>query len=363
LLIAVFSDSGGNVATQPQLVLDDREMQGLLTLWTQRMARPFQTIPTVDYYFMAALSSLVAGHGRPEPGRPIARLGPHTLAHRSRVVIFRYTTRSELARLRELGPERVYYLIDDMLPLARACRELPVDYRRRLVRFTRDLLPQILELNPTIIAPSDAILALFPDHAGERLDPALLAVASHHRHFASPGPFRLAFLGTRSHANGFDFLAPVLEQVLTNGQHITLTAFFGRYLPPRIARLPGVENHAPLPWADYRDRMAGERFHALLAPLPDTPFNRGRSLTKLMEAAATGAALLTSVRAPFNDAIETGRDGLLLGDDPAEWIREIQCLTADRDAARSLAEGGARLARRVGDPDRLALFWRERLGF
>lgn len=29
LLIAVFSDSGGNVATQPQLVVDDREMQGL----------------------------------------------------------------------------------------------------------------------------------------------------------------------------------------------------------------------------------------------------------------------------------------------------------------------------------------------
>ncbi len=334
-----------------------------LSSWSTRIGRPIPTIPTVDYYFAGALSSLVASNGNPEPGRPIARLGPHTVACGRRVVIFRYITRSELTCLRALGPERVYYLIDDMLPVAHACRELPADYRRRLMRFTRDLLPQILELNPIILAPSDAILALFPDHEGERVDPVLLAVAPDHRHFASPGPFRLAFLGTRSHANGFDFLAPVLEQVLTNGQNITLTAFFGRHLPPRITGLPGVENHAPLPWADYRVRMAGERFHALLAPLPDTHFNRGRSLTKLMEAAATGAALLTNARAPFNDAIESGHDGLLLGDDAAEWVAEIQRLTADRDAARCLAEGGARLARRIGDPDRLALFWRERLGF
>ena len=75
-------------------------------------------------------------------------------------------------------------------------------------------------------------------------------------------------MSTRSHANGFDFLAPVLEQVLTNGQHITLTAFFGKHLPPRIGRLSGVETMRRLPWADYRFRMAGERFHALLAPLP-----------------------------------------------------------------------------------------------
>ena len=81
-----------------------------------------------------------------------------------------------------------------------------------------------------------------------------------------------------------------------------------------------------------------------------------------MEAAATGAALITSARPPFSAAIESGRDGLLLGDDPDDWVREIRCLAADRELARGLAEGSARAARRIGDPERVALFWRERLG-
>jgi hypothetical protein len=310
---------------------------------------------------MGAVASRVAGGATPEPGRPIVRLGPHTFAHGRRAVIFRYITPDEVDRLRALDLEVVYYLVDDMLPLAHACLELPAVYRRRLAQFTRNFLPRILELNARIIAPSNAILDLFPDRPREYLDPAFLAVASDHRHFAAAGPFRLAFLGTRSHANGLDFLAPVLEEVLTGGPGITFTAFFGRHLPARIARLPGVENHAPMPWVDYRARMAGERFHALLAPLPDTLFNRGRSLTKLMEAAATGGALLASDRLPFSAAVKSGSDGLLLGEDPSDWVREIRRLAADREAALSLAEGGARLARRIGDPERVALFWRERL--
>ncbi|MFM9846964.1 MAG: glycosyltransferase [Hyphomicrobiaceae bacterium] len=327
------------------------------------MASPSATsLPTADYYFLRALAPHVAS-GRAEPGRPIARTGPYTFVHGRRVVIVRYVTPAELDHIRALHPERVYYILDDMLPIAHACEELPADYRRRLARFTRNLLPRVMDLGPTVVAPSDAILALFPNLPGERLDPALLSPPPDLHHFTAPGPLRLAFLGTRSHSNGLDFLAPVLEHVLRDNRDITLAVFLGRHLPARVARLPGVENCAPLAWADYRARMAGERFHLLLAPLPDTPFNRGRSLTKLMEAAATGAALLASARLPFSAAIEAGRNGLLLGDDPGEWVRAIQRLAADRDAARGLAEGSARLAQRVGDPERLVLFWRERLGF
>jgi glycosyltransferase involved in cell wall biosynthesis len=329
---------------------------------SRRMARTSQATPTVDYYFIRSLGTLLASGATPEPGRPIVRLGPYTFVHRRRAIIFRYVTPAELDHVRALRPERVYYLIDDMLPLAHACVELPADYRRRLTRFTRDLLPSILDLNPTVVAPSEAILALFPDHDGERLDPALLVAAPDCDHFTGSGPLRLAFLGTRSHSVGLDFLAPVLDQILTSDRDVTLTVFFGKHLPARIAGLPGVKNHAPLPWADYQARMAGERFHLLLAPLPDTPFNRGRSLTKLMEAAATGAVLLASDRLPFSAAVESGRDGLLLGDDPADWVRGIRRLADDREAARGLAKGSARLARHIGDPERVALFWRERLG-
>jgi hypothetical protein len=111
---------------------------------------------------MASLANLVASGATREPSRPIVRLGPHTFAHGRRAVIFRYITADELDELRALGPERVYYLIDDMLPLAHACLELPAAYRRRLAHFALNLLPSILDLNPTVVAPSGQSSACFP---------------------------------------------------------------------------------------------------------------------------------------------------------------------------------------------------------
>src|SRR5687768_6337176 len=101
------------------------------------MAHSPQATPTVDYYFMAAAAPQVASGATPEPSRPIVRLGPYTFAHARRAVVFRYITPDELGRLRALDLERVYYLVDDLLPLAHACLELPAVYRRRLAQFTR----------------------------------------------------------------------------------------------------------------------------------------------------------------------------------------------------------------------------------
>ena len=78
---------------------------------------------TGDYHFIKAMGFLIASGPNPEPSRPIVRLGPYTFVHARRAVIFRYVTSDELALIRALSPERVYYLIDDMLPLAQACPE------------------------------------------------------------------------------------------------------------------------------------------------------------------------------------------------------------------------------------------------
>jgi hypothetical protein len=336
--------------------------------WFRSLLKPRadHTIPTVDYYFLGAMNDLVrAGNGNSD-ARPIIRLGPHTFAHGRRLVIIRYLTADELATVRNRTWERVYYVIDDMLPVAGDCEELPVGYRTRLACFAAETLPAILALEPTIVAPRHEILELFPGHAGERLDPMTLFLARGSGHFDKPisstNPFRIAFLGTRSHAEGLAFLVPVLDAVVGARRDIRVVLFFGRHLPQLLKGRPRIESRRPLPWSRYKAVLEQERFHAVLAPLPDTLFNQGRSITKFFDVAAVGAAGLFSARPPFTDAVLDGVHGLLLPDDPAAWRDSVQSLASNLAAARRLSEAAQARARQLGDPARVRAFWRARLG-
>jgi hypothetical protein len=336
--------------------------------WLQVLLAPRAEpdIPTVDYYFLGAMRELVrTGHGE-AAARPVIRLGPHTFAHDRRLVIIRYLTAAELSAVRSRTWERVYYVIDDMLPVAAACAELPADYRARLARFAAETLPEILALEPTIVAPRDEILSLFPRHPTERLDPMALFLSQDAAHYKSQisatNPFRIAFLGTRSHAAGMEFLLPILASVVTARQDIRVVLFFGRHVPKALNGQPRIESRRPLPWGQYKAVLQHERFHAVLAPLPDTPFNLGRSITKFLDVAAVGAAGLFSARPPFTDVVTDGLHGLLLPDDPVVWRESILGLAQDPARARRLSEASRARARDIGDPARVKAFWRTRLG-
>ena len=60
--------------------------------------------------------------------------------------------------------------------------------------------------------------------------------------------------------------------------------------------------------------------------------------------------------------LKHGHDGLLLEDDPALWMAEIERLATNLPSAKGLAEGLAVTAQRLGDKQTLRLFWSERLG-
>ena len=87
-----------------------------------------------------------------------------------------------------------------------------------------------------------------------------------------------------------------------------------------------------------------------------------RSITKVMDHAAVGAAGLYSRRQPFADVIENDRNGVLLGDAPEEWIEAIRQLAVDHKRRQALARGGIDLAFRLGNPDITRAFWLDELG-
>lgn len=321
-------------------------------------------LPTADYYFLGGIDDLVAAGSQPSAARPVARLGPNSWAHGDRLVIIRYLTAEEAEAVEARRWRSVHYVVDDLLPAAAASDELPAHYRSRLSRFVATMLPRILALGPVIVAPSAAILDAFPGFERVRLDPCCLALRG--GPLPPPTPFEgrleIAFLGTRSHAGTLPLLARVAARLEAAGCETRLHLYFGRHLPREIAASRTIVNHDPVPWAQFRDFCGRTKFHVALAPVQDTPFARARSITKVMDHAAVGAAGIYSDRAPFAGSVTHAVDGLLVGDDAIDWADAVLHLAREPERMARLAAAGATLAATLGDPRRVRDFWIATLG-
>jgi glycosyltransferase involved in cell wall biosynthesis len=73
---------------------------------------------------------------------------------------------------------------------------------------------------------------------------------------------------------------------------------------------------------------------ALLAPLSNTRTDASKCPNKYLEITAAGAVGVYSNTAPYDHFITNGRNGLLVGNDPASWKSAIQFLL-DNPTARA----------------------------
>jgi glycosyltransferase involved in cell wall biosynthesis len=94
-----------------------------------------------------------------------------------------------------------------------------------------------------------------------------------------------------------------------------------------------------LAFEDLREQIS--RFDLGIAPIADTPFNRGRSNVKVKEYAAMGVPWLASPIGPY---ASLGQDegGVLVADD--RWCEEIERLARDHRARRKLGKRAAKWA-------------------
>lgn len=317
-------------------------------------------IPTSDYYFTASMRGLIAGWGDLGSSAPVRRVGPYTFRAGGRAVILRYVTPWELNRLRRKRPDVLYYVIDDLIRDKAALCALPRDYAARLARFSQGPLNAILDLDPVVLAPTEAVLSQFPQHRTGPLPPcATVAPSESMTHFQDfrRAP-RLVFLGTRAHADDFDFLRPAFEHLAKKYPEIRLTSFLGAATPAAIARLPISDGRRPLAWPSFKRMLARERFHIALAPRRDTPFNRARSRTKILEHAAVGAAGIYSRSSTFETTIVHGENGLLIGDDWRDWAGAVDRLINEHIVAEAIARAGVETALEIGNPAVQRRFWR-----
>jgi hypothetical protein len=315
-------------------------------------------LPTTELYFSGPLHELVSS------GSAIKPAGDSSFVAGKRGVVVRYGSKREIEALDELRLEKLYYVIDDDLFAAQTDLLLPSNYRNKLAAFTLNILPRILERAHEIIAPSQTILAApaYGGHLKSLLDPAYIWLCPDFDHFVSVTDIRCVVLGTRSHRADTESIASAVLAALAGVPKLIVTTFLGSYAPPEFRNHPRITNRAPLPWPAFREVLRSERYHIALAPALPTDFNRARSISRLLDHAAFGAAGIYSNQPPFSERIAHGKDGILVDGGPGNWIDALITLATDLPKTEAIAAAGRDLAERLGNPERVRRFWHERLG-
>ena len=273
--------------------------------------------PTVELYFSGPLADLIAGRLGPRTKRPIQQVGPHVFISGSTAVIVRYAQTSELNFLRGRAFSQVYYVLDDLVSGLEMDSSLPEIYRRRLMAFAANRLPKILELATVLIVPNAGVASGFGNFPVEILQPAAVGVCNDFSHFdqRGGGPIDVLLSGSRSHAGDIEMIAPGVLRSLKRNQRLRVTSFLGELAPRSLKNHSAIRNHPQLPWPRFRRLLERRRFHIAAAPYKDTPFNGARSISKILDHGALGAAGLYSNRAPHSRYVSHLDTGVLMADD------------------------------------------------
>lgn len=199
---------------------------------------------------------------------------------------------------------RIVYLIDDDLGAAAENETLPSGYRARMVSAAAQQA-RLLALADEVVACSVQLAArLRPRHGNVRvMTPPLISPLPELAHFVNgptgEQPWRIGFHGTRAHRADLAHIAPALQAIQRQRCDTELEMMLGEHMPGLLADLPRTCCPAPLSWQKFRAYQARRRVHIGLAPLLDTPFNRGKSFIKFLDIAAMGGVGIYSRRSPI----------------------------------------------------------------
>lgn len=255
---------------------------------------------------------------------------------------------------------RIVYLIDDDLGAVTCTDGLPAAYVARLSRLAMRQ-PALLALSDEVVTCCEALVEqLGREHANvSLLTPPMLASTTELADFTQ-FDWTIGYHGTRAHRDDIAHLAPALTPVMKSYPQARLEIMMGRHVPESFAGMARLETPEALPWKAFQQYQATRRIQIGLAPLLETPFNRGKSWIKFLDIAAMGGVGIYSRRAPYTGIVEHGVDGLLVGDDPSEWRAALEQLLADTADTQAMAERALHKARDIGAVETCTNFWSSR---
>jgi glycosyltransferase involved in cell wall biosynthesis len=160
-------------------------------------------------------------------------------------------------------------------------------------------------------------------------------------HGPPPNPFwddpvRILCMGTSSHDGDFAMIEPALLRLKAEYDDRIAIDVLGMTvrseLPPELNRI-GPSTHASRSYPGFVNWLTTmqPRWHIGLAPLLDTPFNRGKSPIKALDYAAMGLTVLASDTPVYRGSLADGPAGQLVANDPGVWHAALDWLIRDQD--------------------------------
>lgn len=282
------------------------------------------------------------------------------------VVVSRYISDRWIAaitrRKQYLGP--IIYLMDDDVAAAIDTHHLPGGYRRRMIKVACGEFQSMIKLCDYFIVTSQNLFSRYSSQKTDLIEPPYLHPPKNLKHLYVEDEITITYQGTEGHRDDLSAIAPALRSIHDSYPHVRLQIIIGnlRFVPHQLKGLARCEVIPPMPWPEYKKFRATASAHIALAPILDTPYNRGKSIVKIFDISSLGAAGIYSNSPPYNAVIEHGVNGILLENDPQMWFKTIKWLIERPEEIRRLANESQKLALEIGDLSRLRDYWTRKLG-
>ena len=212
------------------------------------------------------------------------------------------------------------FLVDDDLPNAWRCNDVPVDYGfwtstryYSIAKILQQLCDQIWFSTP----------ALLNKNQGERAKLVPPLPTEDHLSQAMALDCRVwTYPGSRVHINEMRWVLNLVEQVHKRNDSLVFEIFADGRIAKRFQSLERVRIVSPMTWLSFKEHCIASKAAVVINPLLPGRFNSMRSHTKLFDSLLLGAILMTSDDSPYAPVLcDSG--ALLQSTDQKVWVNAI----------------------------------------
>ena len=283
-------------------------------------------VPTVDFYLTPRLAELAPERVRLLDSRAIDPAAD-SLPVGALVIIVRHACKHWLRFLAENANRwcGVAWLLDDDIPAAWRCTELPLDYRLRTSGRFLQVARDFLSVCDRVWVSSEVLQQRYA-----QWNPLLLPPLHpfRPRHAAPSGVRRWCYHGTRAHRAEINWLKPVVAAVQQRVPDAEFEIMGGGAVRNLFAGIPKVNVLPPLSWREYVAHCENSNIAVGLAPLLPGYFNAARAHVKIFDIVHAGAVGIFSRRAPYFPNLAAA-GVVFVDDDPRAWSEQIAALLLD----------------------------------
>lgn len=260
------------------------------------------------------------------------------------VIICRYLPKVWIQPLRDFRSQggRITYFMDDDLMDSLALAGLPSAYRKKIKSFATSHFHLLTELCHEFWVGSAFLAAKYWQWAPLVLTPRTVLEAGRDTEFTT-----ICYHGTSSHQAELKWLAPILSGVGREYGNLVFELFGDNNINKLYRDLPGATILHPMSWSNYLRYTRAVKRDIALAPLLPDAFNKGRGPTKFFDYTRMGAVGIYTNVDPYRDFVRHEIDGILLPNEPGEWISAVDALVHDPGRRQAMAMAAAERVRAV----------------